>query len=216
MNFVDLKGKCFGTLTVLEYLGQRYKNSEWLCQCDCGKVVKLLSGNLKKQQSCGCLHDNNLAKKRFLHGHSRKRSETCIYKRWQKMKERCLNLKAKAYKNYGGRGITVCEEWLLPNGQGFINFYNWSISYGYLEGLSIERIDVNGNYCPENCSWIPKSDQYKNKQNTKKVMYQGSLVRLAELVKQKGAVEYKLVWGRLKNGWNIDSALLTPNMSRRR
>lgn len=209
----DYTNKEFGILKVLRRVGTRNNCALWLCECKCGKSKEVLSTNLKRMVSCGCV--GLAAKKkglRLVHGQSRRRQETELFKRWQKMIERCTNPNAKAYKSYGGRGITTCERWLLPGGEGFNNFSKWAILSNYRLGLSLERTDVNGNYDESNCTWIPKEDQYKNKRNTLYVTYEGQNVRLVDLVAQIGAVPYKTVWSRLEDGWDLKSALLTPSL----
>lgn len=98
-------------------------------------------------------------------------SNTRIYRLWKSMRSRCNNANRKNYKDYGGRGIKICSEW-----NDFINFYHWSINNGYNDNLTIERIDVNKGYSPDNCKWIPRSEQNFNKQNSVKYMYKGELL----------------------------------------
>ena len=144
----DLTGQRFGRLTVLERT-----ELKWLCKCDCGnkKIVAgghLVSGDTK---SCGCL--------RIKHG----MRNTRLYSIWHGMKERCYNTKHKFYKHYGGRGIKVCEEWK----NDFQTFADWALSHGYADNLTIDRIDVNGNYEPSNCQWATNAEQQRNKRNSK-------------------------------------------------
>ena len=161
---LDLNGKRFGRLTVLER-AERGKWGEfcWVCKCDCGEVKTISGKNLisGRTQSCGCYRKEVTAKLaeqspkgHLIHGMSRSK----LYRVFASMKDRCFNERSKSYKNYGGRGIIVCSEWLK-----FEVFREWALSNGYMEGLTIERIDVNGNYCPENCTWIPLKDQQCNK-----------------------------------------------------
>ena len=125
---------------------------------------------------------------------------------WNGMKRRCLRPNEPRYKDYGGRGITLAQEWL-----NFDNFAEWALSHGYTDELTIERIDVDGNYCPENCKWITRLEQCKNKRDTLWVMYHGEKVRLQDLA-ETAVVSYDTVQDRIyKRGWDIERALTTPS-----
>jgi len=125
---------------------------------------------------------------------------------WNGMKKRCLHPNEPRYKDYGGRGITLAQEWL-----NFDNFAEWALSHGYTDELTIERIDVDGNYCPENCKWITRLEQCKNKRDTLWVMYHGEKVRLQDLA-ETAVVSYDTVHDRIyKRGWDIERALTTPS-----
>lgn len=125
---------------------------------------------------------------------------------WNGMKRRCLRPNEPRYKDYGGRGITLDSGWL-----NFDNFAEWALSHGYTDELTIERIDVDGNYCPENCKWITRLEQCKNKRDTLWVMYHGEKVRLQDLA-ETAVVSYDTVHDRIyKRGWDIERALTTPS-----
>lgn len=135
----------------------RGKHTMWKCKCNCLNETEcivssthLLSGHTK---SCGCYMKEQISKANSKH----KLCENRLYNIFRNMKQRCYNPKTINYKNYGGKGITICEEW-LDEKTGFINFYNWAIKNGYNENLTIDRIDVNGDYEPNNCQWITKSE----------------------------------------------------------
>ena len=147
-KFVNLVGLKFGMWEVMEYMGR----SKWRCNCECGTIKEVGTSQLKKGLStnCGC--------KRRKHG----QEGTRLYRVWGHMKERCFNKNNKSYKDYGERGVIVVNEWL-----DFNNFYNWAHNNGYEDGLSIDRIDVNGNYSPNNCRFITMKEQQRNKRNSK-------------------------------------------------
>ena len=159
-----LEGQKFGRWLVIE----RYKNKNskyngfWKCQCECGNQSFVNSYNLLsgKSASCGCYQKEITIKRLTTHN----MTDTRIYRIYNNIKMRCYNNKAKRYFDYGGRGIKVCEEWLGEN--GFINFYNWSMTNGYRDDLTIDRIDNDGNYEPSNCRWVGIEQQSNNKRLT--------------------------------------------------
>lgn len=158
---IDLTGKRFGRLVVLEraedhkYPGGQ-KATQFLCQCDCGNTIIVMARSLRdgKTQSCGCFRREMAAKRRTKHGGC----GTALYAVHRAMKQRCSNPNDKSYHWYGERGITVCPEW-----ETFAPFRDWALKNGYKPGLTIERIDVNKGYCPENCTWITIEEQQKNR-----------------------------------------------------
>lgn len=152
----DLTGERFGKLVAVERVGKdKYSRAIWKCLCDCGRYTTVMIGNLTSgnTQSCGCGHDGNP---------THKQTKTRLFNIWQKMKERCSCPTNDAYINYGARGICVCDEWK----NDFLCFKKWAEENGYKDNLTIERKNVNENYCPENCCWIPKGEQANNKTNT--------------------------------------------------
>lgn len=160
----DLSGQRFGRQIAVGRVGKNeWGNTLWLCRCDCGKEHIVPSGKLVqgKSRSCGCLKRDIGIKQLEKHGITTGgKPRTFII--WNGMKARCLNPKAVSFKNYGGRGISICEDWLV-----FENFHNWAVSNGYSDGLTIDRIDNNGNYEPSNCIWedakINRSKQRKTR-----------------------------------------------------
>jgi len=156
-KFINLVGQRFSQLTVLEKVASDAKrNTRWLCRCDCGNEIITVGNRLMSNhtKSCGCLRkkyeEHNPS---YSHGLSSKR----IYKIWMNMKHRCYNPKAKCYHRYGKKGICICDIWL----NDFTAFYSWALTNGYTDKLTIDRIDKNKNYEPENCQWITKSENSK-------------------------------------------------------
>lgn len=147
-TFIDLTGKRFGRWVVLEKAESDKNNAMWLCKCDCGNIKIVYGGNIKngKSSSCGCFHKEELSRKSKTHGSS----SNPIFSVWEGMKRRCYNKKYKQYKDWGGRGIKICEEWKNdPN-----KFIEWAINNGYNDKLCIDRINNDGDYEPSNCRWI--------------------------------------------------------------
>lgn len=131
-------------------------------------------------------------------------SNTRLYHIWEGMKRRCKNPKAKNYKNYGGKGISICDEW----DRSFEVFYEWAMANGYEDGLTLDRIDVNGNYEPSNCRWASWEEQENNRSNNKYIEYNGQTKTIAEWTRIFGKPRH-IVYHRLKRGWSIEKALTT-------
>lgn len=201
-------GKRFGKLTVIEELPgiprQKNKTRRVIkCKCDCGSTTtayleNLASGNTS---SCGCHRVEVVSLLNRTHGLSGHR----LFWIWSHIKDRCLNKLSKHYKYYGANGVSLCNEWL----ESFAVFYKWAIDSGWKQGLTIERKDPFGNYCPENCTFVPMSQQNRNKRNHRMIEYKG-VTRPLFLLCEEAGIDYRLVWLRLKRGWSIDRALSTP------
>lgn len=163
----DLTLKQFGRLTAISVSGKsKSRNLIWLCVCDCGNNCNVESRNLinGSTMSCGCLQREIVSTcKKYDFANIRRESQPRLYRTWINIKSRCFNPKANKYFNYGGRGITMSSQWV----NDFKAFYDWSISHGYSDNLTIDRIDVNGNYEPANCRWATYKDQNMNKRNSK-------------------------------------------------
>lgn len=195
----NIVGQRFGRLTVIGRAPNKATgNSQWVCQCDCGNitVVKRTSLFNKTSQSCGCLRNETMKEKMTTHG----LSQTKLYTVWEGIKRRCNNPDYCLYKGYGARGIRVCEAWL-----DFENFYDWAIRNGYKKGLSIERIDNNGNYEPSNCKWATKKEQARNRRSNKLITYKGETHCVYEWAEILG-INKKTLSTRLFRGWEIEKA----------
>ena len=205
----SLIGKKFGKLTVLD---KSKISGKVICKCDCGNVVEVFKGNLLKGNhttSCGCAIKEIVSKVNFIHGGTR----TKLYYVYYAMKNRCYREKDINYKNYGGKGITVCEEWLLPNGLGFKNFKEWAYNNGYFEAergkCTLERIDYNKNYCPENCKFIPGNLQAINKSNNKSIPFNNEMHTISEVARATGILP-GTISSRLRNTNMSIEEVLTP------
>lgn len=204
-KLIDLTGQKFGRLTVIKRYENNIQNKKvlWECKCDCGKSTIVQGGNLRNghTRSCGCLIPDSYVIK---HG----MTDTRLFHIWNGMKARCYRKSAEQYKNYGGRGITICDEWLGDN--GFINFYNWSIGNGYKDDLTIDRIDNNKGYSPDNCRWVSRKIQSLNRRNTLFFTYNGKTKPLIQWCEEYN-MDYRFVWQRIfVLNWDFEKAISTP------
>ena len=201
----DLTGKRIGRLTVLKRVSEiGAPKVLWLCKCDCGneKVIKADALNSNKTISCGCYQRDVIKARDTKHGLRRTR----IYGIYHDMRKRCYNKKAIGYKNYGGRGIKICDDWIGDD--GFLKFYDWSMENGYSDDLSIDRIDVNGNYEPSNCRWANKLTQANNTRSNIKFMHRGKMMNVSEIARSEG-IEYTMLYSRIVVGkWKVDDAVM--------
>lgn len=196
---IDITGQRFGRLTVLRRVeGKSKGHTSWLCVCDCGNKVVAYGENIRygRTQSCGGLHKEVIKKCNSTHGET----NTRLFHIWSNMKARCSNKNLGSWKNYGGRGISVCSDWMR-----FEAFRDWALLNGYDENLTIDRIDVNGNYEPKNCRWTTMKEQARNKRNN--VVYKGKC--LSEWAEEMG-IGLKTLSRRLRSGWSIEKTIFTP------
>ena len=204
MKEIDLTGKRFNRLVVVRFSHNQGHKRMWECLCDCGKTTFVATCNLtsNRVKSCGCLKMEGLIQRSTTHN----QRHTNLYEVWKTMRQRCGNPKNRAYHNYGGRGICVCNEWK----SNFQSFYEWSMNNGYKQGLTIDRIDVNGNYCPENCRWVNRRIQANNMRVNKLITYNGETDTLANWARRLN-IKYGTLEGRLKGyGWPVEKAFTTP------
>lgn len=202
---VDYTGMKFGKWTVIGPAPNHitkggYPVSMWNCVCDCG-TKRAVRGNdlrLGKSLSCGCNLIENPTSKR--HGEA----GTHLYMVYHGMRARCYNPNSDDYKHYGGRGIRICGEW-----QDYERFREWAISSGYRQGLTIERNDVNGDYCPWNCRWVTQKEQTRNRRTTVYLTAFGETKKLIEWAEEKG-ISPDAIRNRIKRGWSVERAIATP------
>lgn len=192
----NLTGRRFGTLQVLgrsaDTGGGKKPVVKWECICDCGKrtVVKsdsLLSGH---SQSCGC--------RKIKHGRSNKER---LYETWKNMRRRCNNPKNSRWENYGGKGVKICHEW-----NDYQAFRKWAYANGYNDSLSIDRIDPNGDYCPENCRWADAKVQANNQTRNRRFEYQGEVYTMSQLAEKMG-LTYSALQHRVERGQPLNGAV---------
>lgn len=208
-GFKDMTGERFGKLVAVAPVKRPGQKTRWECKCDCGEVTfpyrhSLVQGD---SMSCGCANrGQNLVALNSRHGGANRRTgrQPRLYRTWCGMKARCENPKAGMFDNYGGRGIKVCDRW-----QDFANFQA-DMGAGMAPGLSIDRIDNNGPYSPENCRWIPFALQARNTRTNRNVTFQGKTQCVAAWAEELG-VSASMIHGRLSKGWSVADALTKPS-----
>lgn len=196
---MDITGQKFNKLTAIEYRG----NCKWLFRCECGSEA-VINGSRVRQgltKSCGCSLIGN--KHNLKHGHH----GTSIFNIHKNMRYRCYNPNNTMYANYGGRGIKVCDRWLGEHG-----FENFLADMGERPGkeYSLDRIDVNGDYCPENCRWATQKEQQNNRRSNRNLTHNGqthTIEEWSELTK----IHPSTIWHRLNDGWTVERALTTAD-----
>lgn len=198
-NTLDLKGKRFGRLVALEYQG----GSKWFCRCDCGGSTIAISSNLTKgnSTSCGC----KTREARFKHG----MAGHPLNQTWRSLRARCNNPRDPAYANYGGRGIKVCERW-----DDFMSFLA-DMGMRPPGDFELDRIDNDGPYSPDNCRWVPKKVNLRNKRTSHLVTWQGETLTVAGWAERLGIHE-RTLHNRLGRGWPLERAMTKAVQQRRK
>jgi hypothetical protein len=200
--FKDLTGKRYGKLAIIKLAYIKNYRSFWECKCDCGNICIVNSHNLGKHtNSCGCIALERI--KNLNRKHDGRKSR--LYNIWCAMKERTENQNNPAYKDYGGRGITICFVWK----NDFTIFRDWAVANGYKDNLTIDRRDNNGNYEPKNCRWADRKTQNRNRRTTKYIEYNGEKHCIQDWSILLGG-SHGLVSRRLKKGWGEFAAVSTP------
>lgn len=194
--------KKFGMITVLSYDKEK---DGYNCKCDCGNdyfmPFEMRGYYIRgRNKSCGCYRAMET------HGLSYK---SPVWQVWKNMRRRCYDVKNKRFKHYGGKGITVCDEW-----QDFKNFHDWAMNNGYQKGLTLDRINNDGNYEPNNCRWVDAYVQANNQSRNHKITYNGETLTLSQWTRKLN-FPLHLIWKRLNRGWSTQEALTTPVGARR-
>ena len=202
-------GDKYNRWTVLERRGIKNRQSNWLCRCECGNEKEVRGPQLTsgKSKSCGCY--NSEQKSKMASGYKGKNNGmyrhgdfgTRLYGIWAAMKRRCNNPNTYWYKEYGGRGIKVCDEWY-----DYINFKQWAMDSGYEDGLTIDRIDNDGDYKPDNCRWVNWDVQENNRRDNVYVEHKGVVYTPKEIAKITGLSE-RTIYARIKKGWSSDKVM---------
>ncbi len=205
-TLIDLIGLKYGRLIIISRAQNKGRKVYWNCRCSCGNVVQVSSNNLRHggTRSCGCIVKEILNNRNHKHGHSAGHRNTKTYASWIDMRKRCCNPKNKEYPNYGGRGIKVCQEW--------DNFKRFLSDMGECpDGHTLDRLNVNDDYCLQNCRWATRSQQSRNKRTNTIITHLGESRPVVEWLEYFG-----ITWGtyhkRRKRGWSKLRAATTPKL----
>lgn len=203
---LELSGKRFGRLTVLGYSHNYNGFTYWNCLCDCGNetVVRGVRLTHGKTKSCGCLLSAITAAQNRERADGHYRDER-LYRIYYGIKTRCYNSKEAGYERYGGRGISMCDEWK----DDFLKFQEWALSAGYRPDLTIDRVDNDGDYSPENCRWANVKQQSNNRRSNVMLNYGGTQRTVAEWSEIVG-IGKNTIYQRLRDGWSAEDALSIP------
>lgn len=179
----------------------------WEFECGCGKrfVARLAAVKNGHTKSCGCLLSENLIRRNTVHGYANRGKQSHIYKVWKSMRKRCNNPRSKDFRLYGGKGVKVCARW-----QDFKLFHD-DMASSYRPGLEIERLDSNGDYCPENCKWATEREQSLNTNRARLITFRGETLNVS-LWAERFGMDYDLLWQRLNAGWPMEKAISLPSL----
>lgn len=204
----DLTGQRFGLLTAIELSGKaKNGNMLWKCYCDCGNTTVVFSTSLVQgtTKSCGCYKKLRTSEVKHRHGGT----GTRLYRIWTGMLSRCKTNRPKFVATYVSRNITVCDEW-----KDYQAFHDWAISNGYRDDLTIDRIDVNGNYEPNNCRWVTQKVQQNNRSNNHLITFNGKTQTMSQWADELG-MRAMALQHRIMRGWTVEQALTIPIGGRR-
>lgn len=207
---INLANRRFGRLTAIERVASTKAQAQWRCVCDCGKETVVRSQDLRNShtKSCGC-YGLEVSASHTPSFSTHKESRSRLYRVWIGMKGRCNNCENKDYSYYGGRGIKVCPEW----DKSYEAFRDWALASGYQDALTIDRIDVNGNYCPENCRWVDMKTQMNNTRANRRITQNGETRTMAEWAERTG-IAYETIRYRATSGKPADDVLRLPQKRR--
>lgn len=206
-QLIDLTGTTFGRLTVISRAeNTRNGQAQWLCVCECGRETVVQGGHLRSGHttSCGCLRAEQNREAAVKHG----MRNTRLYRIWMQMHARYKATHGKNFAWYGSRGVTVCKEW-----SDFEHFYNWAVTNGYNDSLTIDRKDTNGGYCPENCRWATVIEQANNKSNNLMITV-GDVTMSVNDWSRKSGIKANTIRYRCLHGWDAELAVFSKPYSK--
>lgn len=201
--YEDLTGQRFGRLMVIKRVANKYNRIFFLCKCDCGNEKEICGKRLSigQTRSCGCLAAESIRNRSLKHGYANKER---LYRIWKGMRQRCNNVNNPKYKDYGGRGVKICDEW-----DNYLVFREWALQNGYTDELSIDRVNVDGDYEPSNCRWSTDNTQANNKRINHYVTINNETHTLAEWANISG-ISLSTLKYRVRNKWEAKNLLNTP------
>jgi len=204
MNYqvADMTGLKFGRLTVVKFAeSDNHRRAIWLCSCTCGNNSLVAGANLRVgyTKSCGCLKEELNTGLTLQNG-----KPSRLYRIWSTMKQRCLNSNHPKHDCYGGRGIKIYAEWME-----FKAFHDWAMSNGYQDNLTIDRINNDGHYGPDNCRWATLKEQARNRRDNRNIVYQGDTKTMTEWSEILG-MNYNTLRSRIDVGWTVEKAFNKP------
>lgn len=200
LGYGDLTDRTFGRLTVLEKSGYGQGGSLWVCKCSCGKTKIISTSDLihGHDKSCGCLRHQKP------HNYLGRDKNKRLYHIWKNMRQRCNNRDNAAYKYYGDKGVSICKEW-----SDYKAFESWALDNGYADDKSIDRIDSNGDYSPDNCRWATALVQSNNRSINRTITLNGETHTISEWARIKN-MNYGTLISRLRRGWDAERSLTQP------
>lgn len=198
---IDLTGMRFGKLTAISIDHRSGTRTYWDCACDCGGKRIVSIDHLRNGDviDCGC------ERKHLTRWQKHGMYDSRIYRIWSLMKERCYNPRRSEYSYYGGRNISVCQDWMDSS-----KFIEWALNNGYSDELTLDRIDNNGNYCPENCQWVNRKMQQNNRRNNRYITYNGETKTVTQWAESNGMTYYQLIKRIDKLKWSFERAISEP------